>query len=231
LFRSAVNVIVSSAVGNGSIAPSGIVLVSSGADQRFVMSPSAGYHVDSVLVDAQRVDSTASYTFRAVVTSHSITAHFGQGTQLQQTTFAVTAGWNLVSVPRVPVDSTAVSLFPGAEPGTVYRYQNGSYAQLTTLRPGEGYWAYYVTASTDSISGVSVNSASVSAPAGNSWVLVGSVTASVPVTALTSNPPGAIVPGTVFGWNGSAYATPTTIEPGSAYWVLVDQPCTLTIQQ
>jgi hypothetical protein len=143
--------------------------------------------------------------------------------------FAVNGGWNLVSVPRVPQDPGAPVLFPGASPGTVYRYTAGVFQQAAQVKTGEGYWALYDSAGTNSISGKTIDSASVTVPTGNRWVLIGSVTNSVPDSALTSSPAGAIVPGTLFGWDGTTYVHPATIEPGHGYWVLVNAPCTLKI--
>ncbi len=61
---------------NGTISPSGVVSVPSGSNQAFTITPSTGYHVDSVLVDGVRVDSTTSYTFENVTTDHTISASF-----------------------------------------------------------------------------------------------------------------------------------------------------------
>gem|GEM_PF-1304539 len=63
-------------VGWGAIYPSGSVLVNDGHDTTFTFTPSTGYHVDSVLVDGIRVDSTARYTFANVTANHSINVYF-----------------------------------------------------------------------------------------------------------------------------------------------------------
>ncbi len=68
--------ITASAAPNGSINPVGAVVVNYNSSQAFTISPTSGYHVDSVIVDGVRVDSTASYTFINVVANHSITAKF-----------------------------------------------------------------------------------------------------------------------------------------------------------
>jgi hypothetical protein len=146
-------------------------------------------------------------------------------------TFAINGGWNLVSVPRTPANATPAVLFPGAVSGTVNSFLTGSYVSPTTMNVGEGYWAYYTAAGSNQITGTAVTTSSVTVATGNRWVLVGSVSASTPIAKLTSNPAGAIVSGTLNGFNGSAYFTPTTIDPGMGYWVFVSQPCTLTVSQ
>jgi hypothetical protein len=60
-------------------------------------------------------------------------------------------------------------------------------------------------------------------------VLVGSVSSTVPASSLSSSPAGAMVPGTLYGYDGSMYMNASTLEPGKGYWVLVSVPCTLTV--
>jgi hypothetical protein len=75
-FTEAKVVITAGAGPHGSIAPSGQVQVSVGADQTFTITPDAGYKVADVLVDGASVGAVAAYTFRAVTASHTIAASF-----------------------------------------------------------------------------------------------------------------------------------------------------------
>ncbi len=144
-------------------------------------------------------------------------------------TVTMNSGWNLVSVPVIAEDNNASVLFPGAASGTIYSFLTGSYTQPGSLETGVGYWAYYLTGGTNSIIGTPITTTSVTVSTGNRWALIGSVSTTVPVSALSSNPPGAIVSGTLYGFNGSGYFKPTQIESGKSYWVYVNAPCTLTI--
>ncbi|MDP1675252.1 MAG: invasin domain 3-containing protein, partial [Bacteroidota bacterium] len=66
----------SSAV-NGSITPSGVTTKDYGTSQQFTFSPTTGYHLDSLVVDgALNTDSTTSYTFSNITTTHTIVATF-----------------------------------------------------------------------------------------------------------------------------------------------------------
>jgi hypothetical protein len=58
---------------------------------------------------------------------------------------------------------------------------------------------------------------------------VGGLTDSLSTSALTSNPAGAFLSSSLYGWNGSTYVNPTAIMPGKGYWVFVGSPCTLTL--
>ncbi len=60
----------------GTISPSGVVLVSPGADQTFDISPAAGFAVLGILVDSVPQGPVTSYTFHSVSTSHTIHAVF-----------------------------------------------------------------------------------------------------------------------------------------------------------
>jgi hypothetical protein len=68
--------ITASAGAHGSIAPSGAVVVVSGAGQAFAITPDAGYHVADVLVDGASVGAVASYDFTNVTAPHTIAASF-----------------------------------------------------------------------------------------------------------------------------------------------------------
>src|SRR5206468_3271908 len=61
---------------NGSISPGGAVSVEHGANQTFTINPNTGYHVDSLIVDNVKTDSTSSYTFSNVTSNHTIRAVF-----------------------------------------------------------------------------------------------------------------------------------------------------------
>lgn len=70
--------ITASAGSNGSITPSGEVVVTEGDDQPFAMTPDSGYHVDDVLVDSESYGSISSYTFHNVTAAHTISVSFAE---------------------------------------------------------------------------------------------------------------------------------------------------------
>ena len=80
--------ITASASAGGSISPSGAVGASHGDDRSFTMSPNAGYHLDSVLVDGVNQGAVAGYDFLNITASHTISAHFS----INMYTIAATAG-------------------------------------------------------------------------------------------------------------------------------------------
>jgi len=60
----------------GSISPSGLVEVSSGSDQPFIISSNLGMLIDDVLVDDVSLGAVSNYTFTNVTSNHTIYATF-----------------------------------------------------------------------------------------------------------------------------------------------------------
>jgi len=68
--------------GNGTISPSGAVSVAQAANQTFTFTPSAGYHVDTLVVDSTPVATPgSSYSFTNVTAGHTIVVTFAQATE------------------------------------------------------------------------------------------------------------------------------------------------------
>jgi parallel beta-helix repeat protein len=61
---------------NGSIDPSGDVLVEEGADQSFTIIPDPHYHINDVLVDGISAGAVGSYQFTTITSDHTIAASF-----------------------------------------------------------------------------------------------------------------------------------------------------------
>jgi hypothetical protein len=66
----------SSASANGNIAPSGNISVNHGSSQTYSMTPAAGYHIDSVIIDGVHIGNGANYTFNNVSANHTILVKF-----------------------------------------------------------------------------------------------------------------------------------------------------------
>ncbi|MBI5021905.1 MAG: T9SS type A sorting domain-containing protein [Ignavibacteriales bacterium] len=80
--------ITASAGANGTITPSGNVLVGYATNQLFTITPDTGYHVVNVLIDGSPIGAQTNYTFTNVVTNHSISASFA----IDTLTITATAG-------------------------------------------------------------------------------------------------------------------------------------------
>jgi hypothetical protein len=151
-------------------------------------------------------------------------------------TLQLAAGWNLVSTPVDPADSSISKLFSPIAQNleAVYAFSNGAYKtyvpgadsnDLTDFRAGTGYWVYVNSATSLKITG-SVSDQSV--PLVEGWNLAGfnSLTGKS-VTEAFASISGKYV--AVYGFNtGSGTYSSfvpgeqsdlTTLEPGRGYWI------------
>lgn len=75
-FTPITHIITATAGANGSISPSGSVVVNQGSDRTFTITPAVGYDIQDVLVDGSSVGTVASYTFSDVDAAHTISVSF-----------------------------------------------------------------------------------------------------------------------------------------------------------
>ena len=141
----------------------------------------------------------------------------------------VTDGWNMVSVPGThPTNMNVDTWWSFRNPlASVYKWAAG-YVAVTNATPKEGYWMLhngtrtYNTGDEWPAGGIQIV-AHDPIPVTTGWNMIGGYDGTPLVSALTTSPPGLIVPGTVYGWNGS-YANATNLNPGYGYWVLINAP-------
>ncbi|MCX6345737.1 MAG: M6 family metalloprotease domain-containing protein, partial [Armatimonadetes bacterium] len=68
--------ITASSDANGTISPTGAVIVTQGNNQTFTIAANSGYRVSRVLVDGVNVGAVTTYTFSNVIVAHTISAEF-----------------------------------------------------------------------------------------------------------------------------------------------------------
>lgn len=136
--------------------------------------------------------------------------------------FSVLSGWNLVSVPIQTVQVRKDELFPTSN-SFAYGYTN-NYVIRDTLLPGYGYWLKFPSTQNIELQGAQLFSLSVPVRVG--WNLIGSLNQSIPVSALSTNPPN-LIASYVYGY-GPAYYIANTIEKGKGYWVKASSNGTIT---
>ncbi len=134
-------------------------------------------------------------------------------TTAQQYLFA--PQWNLISVPLTLEDSTTAGVFPPAiSPAYAFDPRAG-YVRRDTLRTGSGYWVKFPSEQTVPMTGVLRTRDSVLVVSG--WNLIGSLSVSIPVSAIRQVPAG-IISSSFYGYEGS-YAVADTLQPARGYWV------------
>jgi hypothetical protein len=214
---------------NGAVSPAGPTFVVPGESRNFSFTASPGYRVDSVFVDGAYAGSSTTYTFTAVAEDHSIRVVFVPGTHAVT---SVAGGWNLVSLPCIPMDRSIDALLPGHVSGTAYGFNdaNQQYVPATMLTPGEGCFVLFPGAGTLSMSGDIIQSID-KAVSGPGWVLLGGLSSPMSVDGIITVPPGSLVPGGIYGFDAvtQSYVTPTVFTPGKGYWVLANRPCMISM--
>ena len=76
LLRNHTATVTATAGEGGWITPAGETKVAFGKDMTFIILPKIGYEVESVIVDGKDVGAVRAYTFKRVITGHTITVTF-----------------------------------------------------------------------------------------------------------------------------------------------------------
>jgi hypothetical protein len=162
------------------------------------------------------LDYSTTYYWYAVAddslaTTQSETWNF---TTIAGFSLSLNAGWNMVSFPVIPDDTSFASIFSGVDFYQVVTWTGTSYVTPTDVEAGVGYWVLVLSATEVTVEGTPVESYEVDLPAG--WSMIGGIY-DVTVDA------GDVFPDfyQLETWSGTSYVTATTIEPGKGYWALV----------
>jgi hypothetical protein len=183
-------------------------------------STKIGQTSDTMLVDASPVAGMENY-YRVVTVdidgNHSLPSAQAVAGIMQLENHSVNDRWNMVSVPLIPGNYAAATLFPTAV-SSAYAYENG-YVTTSTLANGAGYWLKFNGAQTVAMMGFLLNTDSIDVNVG--WNMIGSLSSAIAVRQIASAP-GGIVTSQLFGYR-NGYVTSDSIQPGVAYWVKVSQ--------
>jgi PKD repeat protein len=151
-------------------------------------------------------DCTGANTFSNQV---YVSEGAGQGMGMGMSAVSGASGWNLVSGPNG-------ALITGNE-GPLYTYQQGNTAyqvvsQGSALRGGQGYWAYFVNPTTQSLPMVNPQTVTITLPAGQ-WIQIGNAgdtSASVSGADIVY----------VYNPSSSSYNQTTQLAAGQGAWAI-----------
>jgi choice-of-anchor B domain-containing protein len=136
------------------------------------------------------------------------------------TSFDVTGGWNLVSIPVTPDNPDASTNFPHSV-SHAFAYE-ASYVEADTVSEGVGYWIKYNEARTLPALGPLITSDAF--PLASRWNLIGSISSPVAVSSASVTPVTNVL-SNFFGYSAdSGYTIADTIKPGRGYWVKASLP-------
>lgn len=128
---------------NGSIVPSGDVVVAYGATPSFTMTGAANYHLGALLVDGVRVNPESPYVFGQVTADHTIHAQFAQ----TQYTIDQTGLYSFDTDGDGTIDMTMeFSVLPyGGGHVSVYVYMSAPAGEALGPAGSLGYYAVLIT--------------------------------------------------------------------------------------
>ena len=154
---------------------------------------------------------------------------------VEQVTIALSAGWNMISLPGQPLDTDPASL-QGENTQLIlplYRWDPArfTYQVVEELQSGEGYWALCLNPDGEELEAEVIPISKYQAFLKPGWNMIGSVNQLADFSSPQDEPEGSIVPNTLYRWQGDrfTYMPSQSIEPGRGYWVLTLTPCLLTI--
>ncbi|RKY95230.1 MAG: hypothetical protein DRQ13_07395, partial [Ignavibacteriae bacterium] len=186
------------------------------------LPPEGNFHlVDPVNGQFVNVNMRTTSTYTDLVGLGHLRIVYNYGITASST---VSEGWNMVSLPLLVPDGNYLTLFPSAEIGSLYGY-NGSYYSTDTLTNCEGYWIKFPATELVTIQGEDKTECIIDLNSG--WNMIGGPNCSVPSGSII-DPGGIIVPGTLYGYNGSYYPA-ASVNPLMGYWIKTSGAGTITL--
>jgi len=131
------------------------------------------------------------------------------------------AGWNMVSIPVIPDNSSVQELFssiPTLNTMPVKTWVSPLFVTVDEIEPQKGYWVFTPTATTICVGEKPITDTTLNLKAG--WNMVGTVCLENMTIAAIPNQV-SICPAVT--WSSPSFVETDVIEPGKAAWVFVTQ--------
>ncbi|TAK60523.1 MAG: hypothetical protein EPO24_06620 [Bacteroidetes bacterium] len=138
--------------------------------------------------------------------------------------FAVSGGWNLLSLP-LEIENRAVTSVYSSAQSLAYTFDH-SYIPRDTVPDDVGYWLKFSSSQNVMLIGNVKSADTISVTKG--WNILGSISDPVPVSSIISQPESLIV-SEFYAFEGS-YVSSDTIMPHQGYWVKVNNDGVLILQ-
>jgi len=131
--------------------------------------------------------------------------------ELVEVHLSLQAGWNMVSVPVMPADDSASTVFPGVAGIFAWNATSRDYYAPTVIDPEQGYWVAVTETTTLTINGTPLQTWTSDIKAG--WNMIGSVNTTASIADPNDDPDGCVIPPAYY-WDpvGRSYILTTDIE-------------------
>ena len=142
----------------------------------------------------------------------------------------INTGWNLLSLPVKPSNSSYTVVYPNSEGGQPFRFFANSYQNQEFLEVGYGYFVRYGRVVDTKVAGTRISNINASINPvllTKGWNTIGSLSTTVNVSDINFDPAGLQIPTTkptsVYGYKTDrGYIEVSEIQPGLGYWLKVD---------
>lgn len=151
------------------------------------------------------------------------TVQFDPGLVTRQ--YAMSAGWNVISLPLAVPNPATTSVFPTASSSAFGFAPSTGYQQQDSLLTGSGYWLKFAAGEDVAITGRELLADTI--PVTTGWNMIGALSEPVPVDSVGQIPPGIVVSG-YYAYQ-AGYVETDTLHPSKGYWVKVNQPGVLVV--
>ncbi len=155
----------------------------------------------------------AAIQWQSFVSESTVTDTFPCASDIISLTIPYHENWNIVGLPLDTPSSFYLDIYPSAEAGTCYHYDEG-YTAIETLMAGKGYLLRFPEDGISDITGYPINQLTLNVHPG--WNLISGLTAPTSVDVLYSFE--LIVNGTCYGLH-EGYTLADSLYPGSGYWI------------
>jgi hypothetical protein len=136
-------------------------------------------------------------------------------------TLHLKAGWNMVSIPIVPENSSVYEIFKGISTldiRPVVTWQSPVFVQVTEIQPKVGYWVFTPQDMDIVVNGTPITDTNLTLKAG--WNMIGTVGLENLNLSLIPNQVPQRPPVT---WQSPIFVEVNSVSPGQAVWVFVTQ--------
>lgn len=142
----------------------------------------------------------------------------------------INSGWNLLSLPVKPSNSSYTVVYPNSEGGQPFRFFANSYQNQEFLEVGYGYFVRYGRVIDTKVAGTRISNINATINPvllTKGWNTIGSLSTPVNVSDINFDPAGLQIPTTkptsVYGYKTDrGYIEVSEIQPGLGYWLKVD---------
>ncbi|MFN0158551.1 MAG: T9SS type A sorting domain-containing protein [Bacteroidota bacterium] len=136
---------------------------------------------------------------------------------------SVEKGFNMMGIPVIVNNFAPNAVYPTAVEDNVFGYAHNGYFEPTELSCNRGWWVKFPGEQSLQYSGLLVESMGMAV--GPGWNIIGSISAPVDASTVTSDPPG-ILASPFYSYAGG-YQLASVLYPGGGFWVKTTQAGTL----